>query len=66
MEPSLAKKIYYSLKDRFSPEMQVYIESTFAESSHERSVAQRIPAEAAPLFGLLLNVHYWHNIVPPF
>jgi hypothetical protein len=39
MGPSLAKKVYYSLKDRFSPEMQVYIESTFAESSHERSVA---------------------------
>ena len=39
MEPSLAKKIYYSLKDRFSPEMQVYIESTFVERSQEDSVA---------------------------
>ena len=39
MEPSLAKKAYYSLKDRFSLEMQAYIESTFAVSSHDRSVA---------------------------
>ena len=29
MEPALAKKIYSTLKDRFSPEMQTYVESTF-------------------------------------
>ena len=29
MKPPLAKKIYSSLKDRFSPEMQTYVESTF-------------------------------------
>jgi len=29
MKPSLAKKIYNTLKDRFSPEMQAYVESAF-------------------------------------
>lgn len=31
MKPILARKIYLSLKDRFSPEMQAYVESTFGD-----------------------------------
>jgi hypothetical protein len=31
MKPILARKIYLSFKDRFSPEMQAFVESTFGD-----------------------------------